>query len=46
MVAGRVAQADLDQVEAEVTAELDEAVAFAESSPDATEAQAMEGVYA
>ena len=43
---GRAAQADLDRAEAEVTAELDDAVAFAESSADATEAQAVEGVYA
>jgi TPP-dependent pyruvate/acetoin dehydrogenase alpha subunit len=46
LLAGRAAQADLDRAEVEVTAELDDAVAFAESSPDATEAQAVEGVYA
>ncbi|MGO9963404.1 MAG: thiamine pyrophosphate-dependent dehydrogenase E1 component subunit alpha [Acidimicrobiales bacterium] len=46
LAAGRIAQGDLDRVEAEVTAELDDAVAFAESSPDATAAQALEGVYA
>jgi TPP-dependent pyruvate/acetoin dehydrogenase alpha subunit len=46
LVTGRAAQADLDRAEAEVTAELDDAVAFAESSADATEAQAVEGVYA
>jgi TPP-dependent pyruvate/acetoin dehydrogenase alpha subunit len=46
LTAGRVAQADLDRVEVDVTAELDDAVAFAESSPDATASQAVEGVYA
>jgi pyruvate dehydrogenase E1 component alpha subunit len=46
LAAGRVEQAALDRVEAEVTAELDAAVAFAESAPAATAAQALEGVYA
>jgi len=46
LAAAGVAQATLSQLESEVTAEIDDAVEYARSSPDATPDQAFEGVYA
>lgn len=41
-----ISEAVFDEIENEVKAELDEATAFARTSPDATPEQALEGVYA
>jgi TPP-dependent pyruvate/acetoin dehydrogenase alpha subunit len=46
LAAAGVDQATLSQPENEVTAEIDDAVEYARSSPDATPEQAFEGVYA
>jgi TPP-dependent pyruvate/acetoin dehydrogenase alpha subunit len=46
LAAAGVDQATLSQLENEVTAEIDDAVEYARSSPDATPDQAFEGVYA
>ena len=45
VAAGRLSDAKLSEVEAEVTAELDDAVEFSRQSPDPTPAQAYEGVF-
>ena len=41
-----ISEAVFEEIEHEVKAELDEATAFARTSPDATPEQALEGVYA
>ena len=46
VAAGRVDEAALQQVAAEVEAELEDAVEFSRNSPDVTPEQALEGVYA
>lgn len=46
LAAGRVTQAGLESVEAGIAAELEDAVAYARTSPDSTPEQALEGVYA
>ena len=42
----RVAEPELDAIDAEVTAEIEEAVAFAKASPEPDPATAMDYIYA
>jgi TPP-dependent pyruvate/acetoin dehydrogenase alpha subunit len=43
---GRVEDGNVNRIEAEVAAEIDDAVEFARSSPETTAEMALEGVYA